>query len=778
MGRWIRHLYQPCLPIGEDGRRITASWEHRELSRRAAAEGMVLLKNDNNTLPIAAGTKVAVFGKAQIDYVKGGGGSGDVTVSYTRNLYEGLKIKEAEGKLSLFGGLSEYYKKNVEAQYADGVLPGLTKEPEIPAQLLQDAKAFTDTAIITICRFSREDADRKGEPGDYYLSEEEVKMVKTVTENFAHIIVVLNVGGVVDSSWFAKQSAIDSVLLAWQGGIEGGLAAADILCGDENPSGKLVDTFAASLEDYPSTKSFHESIDYVEYTEDIYMGYRYFETIPGAAEKVNYPFGYGLSYTEFQIDPLDVQDKNGLIEVQVQVTNVGQYSGKETVQLYYSAPQGLLGKPTRQLGAFAKTKQLEPGESEQLKLTMNVSSMASYDDQGLVCESAYVLEKGDYSFYLGNSVRNTVKLEYTYQLQQDRIISQLSRKMAPVALTKRMLSDGSYVSLETSASVPEPDILGLEPVKFEAKAPKICECDCQPIPKERIVLQDVADGKATLDEFLSQLDDLQLIDLLGGQPNTGVANTLGIGNLRDYGVPSIMTADGPAGLRIHPCCGVTTTAWPCETLLACSWNTELMYQVGAAAAKEIKENNIGIWLAPGMNIHRNPLCGRNFEYFSEDPLITGKMAAAEVIGVQSVHIGATIKHFACNNKETNRMESDSRVSERALREIYLKGFEIAVKEAQPWLVMSSYNKINGIRTSENKELLTDILREEWGFKGLVVTDWWNHGEQYKEIKAGNDVKMGCGYPERVQEAMKKGAITRKELEVSAARVLQMILKMD
>lgn len=778
MGRWTRHLYQPCLPMGEDGRRITASKEHIELSRNAATEGMVLLKNNNNTLPIAAGKRIAVFGKAQIDYVKGGGGSGDVTVAYTRNLHEGLKIKEAEGKLTLFDSLSDYYGKDVDAQRAAGISTGGTKESAIPTQLLEEAKTFTDTAIITICRYSWEAADRKGEPGDYYLSEEEESMVKTVTESFAHVIVVLNVGGVVDSSWFANHPVIDSVLLAWQGGIEGGLAAADILCGDASPSGKLVDTFAASLEDYPSTTSFLESENYVDYTEDIYVGYRYFETVPGAAMKVNYPFGYGLSYSQFKIDPIVVQDRNGLIEVQVQVTNIGQYSGKEIVQLYYSAPQGQLGKPARELGAFAKTKLLNPGESDKLKLRLCVNDMASYDDLGVVCVSAYVLEKGEYSFYLGTSVRDTVKLEYIYQVEQDRIVSQLSKKVAPVSLTKRMLADGSYASVETITTASETDILGLESMSYEATPPKTLACDCLPIPKDRIALHDVADGKATLEEFMAQLDDLQLINMLGGQQNTGVANTFGIGNLRDYGVPNIMTADGPAGLRIYQHIGVTTTAWPCATLLACSWNTELMYQVGVAAALELKENNIGIWLAPALNIHRNPLCGRNFEYFSEDPVITGKMAAAEVIGIQSIHIGATIKHFACNNKEVDRMESDSRVSERALREIYLKGFEITVKEAQPWLVMSSYNKVNGVRASENRELLTDILREEWGFNGMVVTDWWGHGEQYKEIKAGNDVKMGCGYPERVSTALSKGAITRKELEICVARVLQMILKMD
>ena len=299
----------------------------------------------------------------------------------------------------------------------------------------------------------------------------------------------------------------------------------------------------------------------------------------------------------------------------------------------------------------------------------------------------------------------------------------------------------------------------------------------EPVEK-KILLADVAEGKESLDAFMEQLSDEQLADLLGGQPNTGVANTFGFGNLPEYGVPNAMTADGPAGLRIAPHCGVCTTAWPCSTMLACTWNKEIVEEVGRAAASEVKENNISFWLAPAVNIHRSPLCGRNFEYYSEDPFLAGKMAGALVKGVQSQGIGATVKHFACNNKETNRKNSDSRVSERAIREIYLKAFEIIVKEADPWAIMSSYNLINGHRASENKELLTDILRGEWGFKGVVTTDWWTKGEHYKETLAGNDIKMGTGYTERLMEAEEKGLITRKDLEICARRVLEALLKID
>ena len=409
--------------------------------------------------------------------------------------------------------------------------------------------------------------------------------------------------------------------------------------------------------------------------------------------------------------------------------------------------------------------------------------MASYDDLGKVKKSAYVLEAGIYRFWLGGSVREAKEIPFFVEKDEAEIVAQYSEKCAPRALKRRLLSDGTF---EEMPQRPERErVLGLAPQdvdKLEGVIPAVLERKqvqlSQPPAPGTVMLEDVAEGKATLDQLIAQLTDEELAELLGGQPNTGVANTYGMGNIPEHRVPNIMTADGPAGLRIQPQCGVCTTAWPCATLLACSWNEDLVYQVGAAGAAEVKENNIGIWLTPAMNIHRSPLCGRNFEYYSEDPLVAGKMGAAMIRGIQSQHIGASMKHFACNNKETNRKASDSRVSERAMREIYLKGFEIAVKEAQPWTIMSSYNLINGCHASENRELLTDILRDEWGFEGAVTTDWWTFAEHYLETKAGNDIKMGCGYPDRLLEALEKGLITRKEMEICGRRILELILKFD
>lgn len=804
MKKWTRVMYQPNLPL-RDGKYVTASKEHILLSKKAAGEGMVLLKNEDGLLPLREGSRVALFGKGSFDYVKGGGGSGDVSCAYVRNLYDGFKMLSG---ISIYEPLSDFYRKNIKEQYESGSAPGMTVEPELGKELLEGAAAYADTAIFVLSRFSGEGWDRSSieysvefnpwgdetsmpktagkifPDGDFYLTREEKTLLEQIKSKFERIVVVLNVGGVIDTSWIKEDNQIGAALLAWQAGMEGGLAMAEILAGKENPSGRLPDSFAAKLEDYPSTEGFHKSPEYVDYTEDIYVGYRYFETIPGAKDKVCYPFGYGLSYTQFEIKVQKATEQQGKIILSVQVTNTGKMAGKEVVQVYYSAPKGCLGKPYRALAAFAKTRQLLPGESQVVTLDFAKSDMASYDDLGKIAKSAYILEKGTYEFYVGSSVREVEKVDFTVTVETDEVVQQLTAKAAPTSLKKRMLSDGTYEELPLSkANDPNECVLEkMIPGTEEALAPEVR-------PRGRYLLMkpygegvrpliDVAEGRLSIEEFMAQLSEDDLIELLGGQPNTSVANTYGYGNLPEYGVPNLMTADGPAGLRINPDCGIHTTAWPCATLLASTWNQELVEAVGKAGGEEVKENNIAVWLTPAVNIHRSPLCGRNFEYYSEDPYLTGKMAAAMVRGIQSEHIAAAVKHFACNNKETNRKHCDSRVSERALREIYLKGFEIIVKEADPWVIMSAYNVINGHRASENRELLEDILRGEWGFKGMVTSDWWTRGEHYKEIKAGNDVKMATGFPERVKEAMEKGALSREDLERCARRVLELTLKID
>lgn len=569
----------------------------------------------------------------------------------------------------------------------------------------------------------------------------------------------------IDTEWFKNNDKISAALLAWQGGIEGGLATADVLCGDVNPSGKLADTLASSFDDYPSSYNYNESYDYVEYTDDIYVGYRYFETIPHAAEKVNYPFGYGLSYTDFELTQIKAADDGKNITVSFSVTNTGKVSGREVVQVYYSAPQGILGKPKKQLAGFVKTKLLASGETQYCSVTFAIKSMASFDDTGKLQKSAYVLEKGNYRLFVGTSVRDVIEIKYQYKVAEDFIVTeQLTSRCAPTQLSKRMLSDGSYEELIPAVKANNETVLH-QP-----------EITANP-PETPHMLEDV-DKTVTLDEFVAQMTDEELISLVGGVDNVGVVNTGCFNSLPRLGVPYLPTADGPAGVRLSEQCGIPTTAWPCGTALACTWDTALLYQIGMAGGTEIKENNIAIWLMPGMNIHRSPLCGRNFEYYSEDPYLAGTMAAAVVNGAQSMKIACSVKHFACNNKEVNRLFCDSRVSERALREIYLKAFEICVKTAQPWTLMTCYNKMNGLYPSENRDLLMGILREEWGFEGLVETDWFNFAEHSDEVLAGSDIKMGYGHPDELKEALVAGKITRGDLQACVKRYMRLILKFE
>ena len=773
---------------------VTGCKEHIALSRRAAGEGMVLLKNENNILPFKKGTKVALFGLGSVDYTKGGGGSGDVYCSYVRNVYDGFLHAEAEGRVQMFLPLGVFYreylqhekplhKKRIEAmadeimaRYEDKVeaeklanketlFPdhdvtglfashGITwtdqellrgqdivranvstymMQPEIPEALFTAAAEFADVAVLTIRRYSSENCDRLPEAGDYYLSEDEQALLTRIKGAFSQVVVVLNVCGVMDCSWFAEDPQIGGALIAWQAGMEGGQAIADILCGTVNPSGKLADTIARDYLDYPCAETFEEDPYYVNYYEDIFVGYRYFETMAGVQDKVLYPFGFGLSYTTFSLSNAAVKEQEGSIAVQVTVTNTGSVSGKEVVQLYCAAPQGLLGKPKRSLAAFAKTTLLKPGESQTLELQVRLEDLASYDDLGKVQASCYVLERGDYIFHLGTSVRDTREV-YVCRVEDTVITQRLQPRCVPTGLPRRLLANGRFEVLP----------MGEPCQNYETPAP-------------------VAE--------LSDITDEELCVFLGGSPAIGLCNTCCFPPMEKRNFPPMPTADGPAGVRLEEKYGITTTAWPCATLLACTWDTALVEKIGRCGGLEMKENDLAVWLTPALNIHRTPLCGRNFEYFSEDPLLTGKIAAAKVRGMQSVGVACSVKHFACNNRELNRAKNDSRVSERALREIYLKGFEICVKEADPWTIMSSYNLLNGTQASENYDLLTGILRKEWGFKGMVTTDWGMKFDPVREVMAGNDMKMPTGYPGDLFRALQEGKLTRAHLEICAKRIL-------
>ena len=800
MQRWTRANYQPVRPLGENGRVMTESREHRDISRRAARAGMVLLKNEEKLLPFAEGTKIALFGKATIDYVKGGGGSGDTTVREIMNIADGFE--KLVGAVSIFPDTVAFYRDYVAKAYADGGEPGMIREPKIPEELLTAAVSYADTAVISISRYSGEGWDRasesdevrehKGEVralreqmdrlfprGDFYLSGEEEELLRNVCARFPKVAVVLNTGGVLDTARFKDDPGVGAVLLAWQGGMEGGLAEAELLCGIGCPEGRLSDTLAARLEDYPSSDTFHASDDYVSYYEDIYVGYRYFETIPGKKNAVVYPFGFGLSYTSFAISNAEGCERDGRITFRCRVTNTGERTGREVVQLYLSAPQGKLGKPARELAAFAKTRRIAPGEAEDVTLCFDLSDFASYDDTGKILKSAYILEAGEYTFFYGANVRDAVQLPFRVELSENVIVRRLSEKLAPKALEKRLLADGSYEELPVTepAEVTEAEGIAAFDIRT-AEYPQPQERDLSARRETGYSLQKVAEGEQKLSELIGAMSGEDLAWICGGQVRRGVCGTYGIGNNKAFEIPNLQTTDGPAGVRIRKEIGSYTTAMPIATLLACTWDTELLAEVGRTIAEEALENNLSVWLAPAINIHRSPLCGRNFEYYSEDPYLTAALAGAAVRGCQSIRIGATLKHFAANNKESNRKRSDSRVSERALREIYLRAFERIIRDADPWAVMSSYNVINGVRVSESRELFTDILRGEWGYQGLTMTDWWTIGDPWKELAAGIDVRMPKGFPERLLEALKRGLISEEDLRRAAERVCALALKID
>ena len=718
------------------------------LSGRLAAEGMVLLENNDNLLPFSTGCRVALFGAGQINMSDGGTGSARVVTAYVINPLEGLSRAANEGKIIIDRELKERYCADLDF---------------VPtAEEIAAAACRNDAACLFISRNAGEGSDRQDIPGNFRLSETEEALIAALAASpFKRIAVVVNSGGMIDLSWFKKYENFKSLLFIWQPGMEGGLAVARILCGEINPSGRLADTVALSCADWPSTAEFQTSQRRLNYSEDVYVGYRYFETIPGMKDRVLYPFGYGLSYTTFEISNAALQCDGETVTVSGCVTNTGSRPGREVVQCYVSSPGK--NRPAIELRAYTKTPEITPGKSVQVELTFPFNDLWRFDENGdFAAPGSFVIEAGSYTFLLGKSVRDTV-VAGKYELSETRVTGtpgNIFRPLPPFLLQ----SDGSKKATGGMERVFEPDgitIPSLEPAPVVFDPP--------------IMLKDVADGKASMDDFISQLSLRELMELCHGQPSAVPRSTGGIGNLIKYGVPNVQTADGPAGIRWS----TPMTCFPCATLIACSWDDELKSRMGFAMGSEGVSSDLDILLAPGLNIHRNPLCGRNFEYFSEDPLISGKSAAAIVRGVQSAGMGATLKHFAVNSRENQRKRCDSIVSDRALREIYLRGFEIAVREGKPWCIMSSYNLLNGVYTGESHVLLSRLLREEWGYDGIVMTDWCTTTTIARELWAGNDVKMPMYIKDEYEAALYANlynSMPRAIVERSARRVLDMIMK--
>ena len=745
--------------------------EHRALARRAAAEGIVLLKNDG-ALPLKTRT-VALYGPGSRKTVKGGSGSGDVHERYSVTIEEGLKNAGVAFPTTLwmerFSGKYEAdiaaWRQDVE-QRIKGYGPIRTMQmfdvihenpmpyPSCTPILEDELTDETDTAIYVLSRQAGEGRDRRVEKGDYLLSDVETESLKILSAQYRKLILVLNCGSVMDLS-ILDETRVDAVLFYGQGGMEGGNALADVLTGAVNPSGRLADTWAVHYEDYPSANTFghrNGDLDNEDYAEGIYVGYRWFEK-HGIAPR--FPFGHGLSYTSFETEAITVSDRTAVMKV----TNTGKTAGRETVMLFVQKPDGAFDHEKRSLVGFCKTHLLAPGESETGTISFDLWEVASFEEAA----NAFVLEAGTYTLYAGDTPCGsfTLKEARTKPIERKPLSRQHSEKTEAVLKTlsdkeKCMLAVGGGYQLRAYNQIM--GATGRTCTKLLKKG----------VPN--IVLPDGPAGLNVLSETSVMKNGVP------AYPN-GLPDDWRWGWLKHMeGFIKRFLGKGRPVYRYM-------TAWPSETVLAQSWDTALLEEVGRAVGREMLEIGASVWLAPGLNIHRNPLCGRNFEYYSEDPLVSGKMAAAVTRSVQSVGgVGVSIKHFCCNNQEDNRTLVSENVSTRALREIYLRGFEIAVREGKPWTVMSSYNKVNGKHVTNTRELLTGVLREEWGFEGVVMSDW-NATDQcshVEAINAGNDLIMpgNPGIVKTLMKGLKDGTLNREALEISVARILDLIFQSE
>lgn len=759
----------------------TLDWDkYLETSARAVSGGIVMLKNDG-ALPLKQGGTAAVFGRIQLHYYKSGTGSGGmVNVSKVIGITDGLLDAGYKLDEQLLNAYREWDEQN-PFDYGEGWggEPWSQKEMPLTDELVGGAASRADAAIVIIGRTAGEEMDNKLEKGAFLLSDLEEDMLRRVTSSFDKTVVLLNTGGLIDMS-FMDRYPVSAVMYVWQGGMVGGAGTAAVLTGEVSPSGKLPDTIAYEISDYPSDK-FFGSGDMDCYGEDIYVGYRYFETF--AKDRVRFPFGFGMSYTSFDIAASDFRLDGDKVTGSVNVKNTGSTPGREVVQIYCSAPQGKLGKPARVLCGFDKTRALQPGEIQTLSFEIPLESVASYDDSGVTGhKSAWILEQGGYVFYAGADVRSASEA-YSLTLPET-VVRQCKSALGPLTAFKRMVNSGGKPEFEdvplTGEAFPH------DHAKLPAEIPQTGD--------RGIRLADVVNGKNTLEEFTAQLTDYDLSCIIRGEgmgsPKVTAGTAAAFGGVSDtltaLGIPCACCDDGPSGMRLD--CGTKAFSLPNGTLLASTFDRPLMTELFTFMGLEMHTNQVDCLLGPGMNIHRHPLNGRNFEYFSEDPYLTGEMASAELAGLHSTGAEGTIKHFCGNNRETRRHFLDSVISERALREIYLRGFENAVKKGGAKSVMTTYGQVNGVWTAGNYDLVTGILRDDWGFDGFTMTDWWaNINRRGKApdksdfaamAMAQNDVYMvtadGAACNDNTLDSLKSGELTRGELQRNAMNILRFL----
>lgn len=767
----------------------TLDWEqYLKTAAQVVSEGIVMLKNDNDALPLNPDDEIALFGRIQLHYYKSGTGSGGmVNVSKITGIPDGL----LENGVSVNEELLDVYRK-WDSENPFDLGDGWGKEPwsqtEMPLDeaLVAHVSESSHTAIVIIGRTAGEEQDNSLHEGSYLLTAAEKDMLAKVRHHFPKMIVLLNVGNIIDMNELLSFDP-DSVLYVWQGGMTGGTGTADVLTGKISPCGKLTDTIAANVNDYPSAPYFGDPYRNF-YSEDIYVGYRYFETF--ARDKVLYPFGFGLSYTTFDIAITGAKQLSDKWDFTVKVTNTGNYSGKEVVQIYCKAPQGRLGKPSRVLCGYEKTDTLAPGKSQVMTISVSNAQIASYDDSGVTGHAhCFVLEEGTYRFYAGSDVRSAKEFYHCPQ-NSTEVISRHEQALAPVESFDRIhpeISEGRYVIRMENVPLSHVD----EAKRRQDNLPKEI-----PFTGDKgIRLADVKNGTHTMDEFIAQLTDYDLSCMIRGEgmnsPKVTAGTAAAFGGVSDeltaLGIPCGCCDDGPSGMRLD--CGTKAFSLPNGTMIACTFNRTLIRELFSLTGLEMIANKVDCLLGPGMNIHRHPLNGRNFEYLSEDPFLTGTIASAQLKGLHSAGVTGTIKHFCGNNQETDRHDTNAVISERALREIYLKGFEIAVKEGNADSIMTTYGPVNGVWTAANYDLTTQILRNDWGFTGFAMTDWWakinRRGQAVDKsdlaamAMAQNDVYMVCSCgaqnDDNILASLKDGPLQRSELQRCAANICRFLM---
>ena len=776
-------------------------------ARRAGADGMVLLKNDNAVLPIDKNDTVALFGIASYQCFKLGWGSGDMLAQRIVQIDEALrdagysieKTADDVNKAWVENHADEY--KRVNRNWAEWTFR--FNEIEMPSEIIESASKNAKIAIVTVGRCSGEADDLKNEEGFYKLHADETSLIKRVSRQFEKVVLILNTCGPLDLR-SVEDCKIDSVLYASMGGEQFGNAVADIISGAVSPSGKLTTTWAKKYEDYPTCEGITTMT--VPYNEGIYVGYRYFDTFN---VEPMYSFGYGLSYTTFDFKIDEIYVEGPLVTFSVFVTNTGKVAGKEVVQCYLSSPDGKMEKAYQDLCAYSKTDLIQPGETDEVVVSFDITDMASYDEK----TASYVLEKGNYIVRFGNSSRNT-HVAFVINAKHDILCAQTHNRLIVKnedemkLISKKGIEPFSYSSeADEIASATVYDLYqeDIDPVVFD-KYEDFPDEPLEPVKTDKVLtLEDVWNENATVEDVVSQFSNEELADVLNGVIYEGSSANANVGSMAikvrgaagelwssdKYKIPTNACADGPGGIRLSifgtpeesdtDVCH-EMVAYPSGTCFANTWDASIAYEFGTCVRDDLEVSNIEGWLAPGINIHRNPLNGRNFEYMSEDPLVAGTTGAYVTLGVQydndlfPTGRYVAIKHFACNNIEYERGVSNSIVTERALREIYLKAFKIAIMTSGALTVMTAYNKINGEFSSTNFDLLNGILRGEWGFDGVVMTDWNPCCDPKRHSYAGNDLIMPGCHRKDIIEGLQNGVINKANVQKCASRILELVLR--